>query len=65
MLEPLFDKFAGLQACNFIKKSLQDRCFPCEICGNFKKTHFEEHMGTTASEKIVAHFALVSACHAT
>ena len=39
--------------------------FPCEICEIFKKTHFEEHMGTTASEKIDAHFTCVSACHAT
>ena len=65
MLESLFNKFAGLQPCNFIKKRLQDRCFPCEICEIFKKTHFEEHMGTTASEKIDVHFVWVSACHAT
>ena len=28
MLESLLDKIAGLQACNFIKKILQERCFP-------------------------------------
>ena len=64
-LESLFNTFAGLQACNFIKKRLQDRCFLSEICENLKKTHFEEHMETTASEKIDAHFAWVSACQAT
>ena len=31
----------------------------------FKYTYFDEHMGTTASEKIVAHFAWVSARRAT
>ena len=27
MLEPLFNKAADLQVCNFIKKGLQHRCF--------------------------------------
>ena len=27
-LESLFNKVAGLQACNFIKKRLEHRCFP-------------------------------------
>ena len=31
MLEPLFNKVAGLQACNFIKKRLQHRCFALNI----------------------------------
>ena len=39
MLKSLFNKVAGLQACNFIKKSLQHRCFPV----NIKNTYFEEH----------------------
>ena len=31
MLESLFNKVAGLQCCNFIKKRLQHRCFPVNI----------------------------------
>ena len=28
MLNPFFKKVAGLQACNFIKKRPQQKCFP-------------------------------------
>ena len=28
MLESIFNKFVGLQASNFIKKKIQNRCFP-------------------------------------
>ena len=28
MLEPHFNKVAGLKACNCVKKRLQHRCFP-------------------------------------
>ena len=31
VLEPLSNKFAGLQACNLIEKRLQHRCFPVNI----------------------------------
>ena len=31
MLESLFNKVADLKACNFIKKRLQDRCFPLKF----------------------------------
>ena len=31
VLGPLFNKAAGLQVCNFIKKRLQHRCFPVII----------------------------------
>ena len=31
MLESLLDKVAGLRACNFIKKRLQQRCFPMKF----------------------------------
>ena len=37
MLESLFNKVAGLQACIFIKKKLQHRCFPVNIA-KFLKT---------------------------
>ena len=31
MLESLFNKVAGPQACNFIKKRLQHKCFPVKF----------------------------------
>ena len=31
VLESLFNKGAGIQACNFIKKRLQQKCFPVNI----------------------------------
>ena len=31
MLQSLFNNVAGLQACNFIKKILQHRCFPMKF----------------------------------
>ena len=49
MLESLFNKVTGLQACNFTEKRLQHRLFPVNIA-NFKNTYFEKHLGTTASD---------------
>ena len=44
MLEPLFNKVAGLKACNFVKKRLQHRCFPLKFI-KFLRTHFfREHL---------------------
>ena len=43
MLVPLFNKIAGLKACNFIKIKLQ-QVFSCKICKIFKNTYFEEHL---------------------
>ena len=31
VLESIFNKVAGLKACNFIKKRLQHRCFPVKF----------------------------------
>ena len=40
-----FAIFTGkLQACNFIKNTLQQRCFPSEYCEIFKNSYFEEHL---------------------
>ena len=47
MLESLFNKFIGLQACNFTKKRLQHRRFPVNIA-NFKNTYFEKDLRTAA-----------------
>ena len=30
-LQSLFNKTAGLQACNFVEKRLQHKCFPVNI----------------------------------
>ena len=43
MLEPLFNKVAGLKAYNFIKKSPQPKC-SCEYCEIFKNSFFIEHL---------------------
>ena len=47
-LVSLFNKVAGLQSCNFIKKRLQRRYFPAKILKFFKKSYFEEHLSMTA-----------------
>ena len=44
MLEFLFDKFTGLQACNFIKKKLQRRYFPVNFAKLLKNIYFEEYL---------------------
>ena len=53
MLKSLFYKVADREACNFIKKRLQNRCFPVNIV-KFLRTpiwpYFEEHLRTAASE---------------
>ena len=49
MLESLFNKVTGLQACNFTKKRLQHRRFPVNIA-NFKNTYFEKHLRTAGSD---------------
>ena len=49
MLESRFNKFVGLQACNFTKKWLQHKRFPVNIA-NFKNTYFEKHQRTAGSD---------------
>ena len=46
MLEPLFNKVAGLKV--FIKKETLTHVFSCEICQFFKNIYFEKHLQTTA-----------------
>ena len=50
MLESLFNKVAGLQACNFTKNRLPTQVFSCQTCEIFKNTYLEEHLRTTASK---------------
>ena len=49
VLESLFNKVAGFQACDFIKKETPTQLSSCEIRKIFEKTYFEEHLRTTAS----------------
>ena len=44
MLEPLFNKVAGLKAYNFIKKRLQHRCFPVNIAKLLRTAFFIEQL---------------------
>ena len=50
LLESLFNKVAGLQPCNFIKKS--------EIFEIFKNTYFKEHLSAASSENVLEQFFL-------
>ena len=47
MLETLFNKVAGLNACNFIKKRLQHRRFPVNIA-KCLRTHILKKFATAA-----------------
>ena len=40
VLESLFNNVAGLEFCNFIKKSLQQRCFPVNIAKHLRTPFF-------------------------
>ena len=41
---------AGLQTCTFVKKSLQQRCFPVNIAKFLGRTYFKERLREAASE---------------
>ena len=41
MLEFLFNKVAGLQACNFIKKRLQHRCFSVKFTKSLRASFLQ------------------------
>ena len=45
VLEFLFNKVAGLRACNFIEKD-SNAGTSCEIFENFKSNNFEEYLQT-------------------
>ena len=47
----LFNKVAGLKACNFIKKRLQRRSFPIKFAKFLRIPFFIEHLPTTASTR--------------
>ena len=51
VLESLFNRVAGLKACNFIKRdsNTATQVFSWEYCKIFKNTYSEENLRTTAS----------------
>ena len=51
VLGSLFNKVAGLKACNFIEETPTQVVF-CEYCEIFKNTYFEEHLQMAASEPL-------------
>ena len=59
MLKSLFNKVAGLKACNFIKET-PTQVFSCEIWEIFKNTYFAEDLQTTASEFTVFQYYLIN-----
>ena len=54
VLESLFNKVAGLQACNFIKKGLQQRHIPVKFA-KFLRTHFLKNI----CERLLLQFFLM------
>ena len=42
MLESFFNRVSGLQACNFIKKRLQNRCFSVDIAKFLRTSIFKK-----------------------
>ena len=50
VLESLFEKVAGLKACNFIKKRPQHRCFPVNIAKFLRATFFNRTLQKTTSD---------------
>ena len=69
MLKSVFNKIAGVQPYNFIKRRLQHRCFSCQNSGIFKSIYFKEHLKnkehlpTAASCVSEAKYAYVINCH--
>ena len=58
VLESLFNKKASLQGCSFIKKRLQDRCFPVNIA-NFLRTAISRssHRRCSVKKGVLRNFA--------
>ena len=44
VLESLFNKVAGFQACKFIKKRLQHKCFSVKFVKFLRSPFFTEHL---------------------
>ena len=53
-----FTIFTGktLQACNFVKKRLQLRCFPANNAKFFKKNYFEKYLRMATSGELLLEF---------
>ena len=44
VVESLFNKYAYLKTCNFIKKRFQHRCFPVKLAKLLRTPFFTEHI---------------------
>ena len=64
MLESLFNKIAGLKACNFIKKKLQHRYFTVNI-GKFLRAPVPKHASRKRSVLGFAMYFLTSSAFRT
>ena len=49
MLESVFNKVAGLQAYNFVKKRLQHRCYLVKFAKFLRTLFFTEHLFTVTA----------------
>ena len=49
MLESVFNKVAGLQACKFVKKRLQHRCYLVKFAKFLRTLFFTEHLFTVTA----------------
>ena len=49
MLESIFSKVAGLQACNFVKKRLQHTCYLVKFAKLLRTLFFTEHLFTVTA----------------
>ena len=56
-LESLFNKVAGLKACNFIKKRVQHRCFPFKF-EKFLRTPFSQNTHGGCFWRFSLHFGI-------
>ena len=56
VLEPLFNKVAGLKTCNVIKKRLQHKCFPLKFAKILRTSFFMENLQCFIEEQWSAPF---------
>ena len=49
MLESVFNKVTGLQACNFVKKRFQYRCYYLKFAKFSRILFFTEHLFTVTA----------------
>ena len=53
VLESIFSKVAGLQACNFVKKRLQHTCYLVKFAKFLRTRFFTEHLFTVTASLVL------------